>query len=782
MGLWKLLSTASRSVSRRSAPPLEEVPVAGGTARVRWSKRRIPTIDAGSPAGAMHALGRLHAEERLWQLDLLRKVGHGELGRLFGARPVDWRHTSIHHAGLTIPDLDYFLRCFGLPRAAQATLDRLSEETRDLLRSYVRGVNDGIAARRRSLEHALLGVEPEPWTLLDSMMVVKVFAYNLNVSWKAKLAFRALLRRLGPGELLARLLPREWAAEWPRIVRLAPVDTSPAGERESEALLALDQATRRFTGGLGAHIGSNSWVLGRSRTRTGRPILCGDPHLDATAPAPFFLARLRGGDLDVAGATIPGVPVPAIGRNRRIAWSCTNCMADDLDLYVVKTATPLAPSNDGGRPRAALESLATTIEVRGEEPRQRVIRICQGATLISPALGNDLSYGPGEALALRWNALEYPGRELDAWLGLARARDFGEFRAALAQVGSPAQNFSYADVDGHIGYALSGAFPIRRGGPSVLARDLADPDGDWIGAVPADELPWVLDPPEDVIAHANNEVVSGYPHYLSCLWDPPHRIRRIVQRLEPLRGATLQEAAAIHTDVKSLHGLELIDHLIRPRAEALLGLRPDGEQALTALLEWDGECRPDSRGAAVFHVFYDELLRVLAEGKLGPAFVPFREVWVEQLKLASDLLEPGNPWLLGRSASEVLARALAATVERLDRLQWERGHGCWSWGELHQGVFRHPLGALPGLGFLFQVGPFAAPGSSYTVWNGHYSHADPFRMALAPGLRWVCDLSREDAGAAEAVLTTGQSGDPLSPDYRSLFPLWLRGERVSMSE
>ena len=778
MGLWKLLQTASRSVRARGKSPLEVIPVAGGTARVCWSRRRVPTIEAGSAAGAVHALGRIHAEERLWQLDLLRKVGHGELSRLFGDRPVDWRQSTIHHAGLTIPDLDYFLRCFGLPRAAQATLDRTSDATRELLRSYARGVNDGIAERRRSLEHALLGVEPEPWTLLDSVAVTKVFAFNLCFAWKAKLAFRALQRQLGPSDLLLRLLPREWRAEWPRIVKMA--GQAPAPGQGSQELLELDQAVRAFTGGLGAHLGSNSWVVGGGRTRSGKPVLCGDPHLEATAPPPFFLARLRGGDLDVSGATVPGVPVPAIGRNRRLAWSCTNAMADDCDLYVVRTGQPLPETP--GAPTAALESLLTTIEVRGEEARQRVIRVCRGATLISPALGNDLSYGPGEALAMRWNAVELPGQELDGWLGVARARDFDQFRAAIALIGSPAQNFSYADVDGHIGYVLSGAFPIRRGGPSVLARDLGDPEGDWVGAVPKAELPAVLDPPEGVVAHANNEVVAGWRHYLSCLWEPPHRIRRIVERLEPLRDATLDDVAAVHTDVRSLMGLELIEHLLRPRAEALAALRPDGASALQALLEWDGECRPDSRGAAVFHVFYDELLRVLAQHKLGPAFVPFREVWVEQLKLAEDLLEPGNPWLLGRSASEVLARALAATTDRLDRLHWEQGHGRWTWGELHQGTFRHPLGALPGVGFLFQVGPFAAWGSSYTVWNGHYSHADPFRLTLTPALRWVCDLSREDSGAAEAVLTTGQSGDPLSPDYRSLFPLWLRGERVRLDE
>ena len=770
MGLWKLLQTATRSVRSRSRAPLEEIPVAGGTARVRWSARRIPTLEAPSEAAACQAMGRLHAEERLWQMDLLRKVGHGELARLFGARPVDWRHSSIHHAGLTIPDLDYFLRCFGLPRAAQATLDRLPDETCALLRAYARGVNDGIAARRRSLEHALLDVEPEPWTLLDSVAVTKVFAFNLCFAWKAKLAFRSLLRQLGPGELLARLLPREWHADWPRIVRLAGRVGLGA---DGEALLALDQAARSFTGGLGAHLGSNSWVVGGSRTRSGKPVLCGDPHLEATAPAPFFLAHVRGGALDVSGATIPGIPVPAIGRNRRIAWSCTNAMADDLDLYVVPTGQPLGED-------VPLESLATTIEVRGEEARQAVIRVCRGASLISPALGNDLSFGRGEALALRWNALELPGREMEGWLGIARARDFPAFRAAAGLVGAPAQNFSYADVDGHIGYVLGGAFPIRRGGPSVLARELSDPDGEWVGAVPREELPWVLDPPEGVVAHANNEVVAGFPHYLSCLWEPPHRIRRIVERLEPLRAASLDQVAAVQTDLRSLMGLELVAHLLRPRAEALIALRPDGERALRALLEWDGECRPDSRGAAVFHVFYDELLRLLAQQKLGPAFVPFREVWVEQLKLVEDLLEPGNPWLLGRSASDLLARALAATVDRLDRMHWEQGQGRWSWGELHQGTFRHILGALPGVGFLFNVGPFAAPGSGYTVWNGHYSHADPFRLTLTPALRWVCDLSREDAGAAEAVLTTGQSGDPLSPHYRSLFPLWLRGERVRM--
>jgi len=776
VSLWRTLRTLGRSARRGRWRP-DGVAVPGGRARIAWSSRGIPTITAPTQAGAYHALGRIHAHERLWQLDLLRRVGKGELARFLGDQPVPWERTTIHCAGLRLPDLDFFLRAFGIERAAQGTLDRTRPRSRELLETYLRGLNEGLLETRRSLEHALLGVDPEPFSPLDAAVVAKVFAYNLCLAWKAKLAFRALHRALGPGPVLDGLLPRAYGEGWPRIAALAAEVGAPSDAEQG--LLAMDEAARGFTGGLGAHLGSNSWVVGGSRTASGKPILCGDPHLEATAPAPFYLARVRGGDLDVAGATIPGLPAVVIGRNARVAWSVTNTMADDCDLYAVPFGEPI-PDRPGAPP-AALESLGATIEVKGERPRARTIRICQGAALISDAFTAELAFGVGEALAMRWTATEAPGRELDAFLGVNEAGGFEDFRAAVGDMGAPAQNFSYADVDGHIGYVLGGAFPIRRGGPSLVARPLTDPAGDWTGLVPREELPWVLDPLEDVIAHANNEVVAaGYPHYLSCLWDPPHRIRRIVARLAQLEAATPVDAAAIQTDVRSLHGLEFVERFLRPRAEALRELRPDVARVLDDLLAWDGECAPRSVGAAAFHMVYDALVAEVAERPLGPAFVPFREVWAEQLRLLEEFLAGDHPWLEGTSTNEVLARALAAAAEHLERRRVEAGGGGVTWGALHRGTFRHALGAAPVFGRLLSIGPFGAPGSSYTVWSGHYSHAAPFELTTAPALRFVADLSVPEAGGARAVLPTGQSGDPLSPHYRDQLALWLRGETIPL--
>ena len=780
MGILEALGVAARSARsprRKRQAPLESIQVKGGTARVRWTTWLVPTIEAPTEVGAWQALGRLHAEERLWQLDLLRKAGRGELSRLFGDQTLDWRQSTIHHAGLRLPDLDYFLRCFGIAAAAEQTLAATEAPTRELLWSYTRGINDGLVAKRRSMEHALLGVDPEPWTPLDTAVVTKVFAFNLNVAWKFKLAFASIARVLGPGEALETLLPDGYRPDWPRIARWV----AEAGQTEAAALLEIDEQARAFTGGLGAHLGSNSWVLGASRTASGKPVLCGDPHLEATAPAQFFLARVRGGELDASGATIPGVPGVVIGRNRRIAWSMTNLRADDTDLLRVPLDEPLAEAAPDALHQDGLEVTTTVLEIKGEAPRQRELKTCRGARLISPALKAPLAYGLDEALALRWTALTKPGRELDCFLGVNHAQDFHTFRQTVRDyLVAPAQNFSYADVDGHIGYAAGGEFPIRRGGPCLLPRRIDDPAADWTGWVPAHEHPSVLDPPEDVVAHANNEVTcDDYPHYLSTLWEPPHRIRRIVERVRELpAAATVEQVAAIQTDVRSLQALDLIESAIRPHYEELLELRPDGERALRAILLWDGECQVDSPGAVAFHVFYHELVRRLAERPLGQAFVCLREVWIEQLRLIEEVVaDDEHPWLYGRRRVEVLADALAATVDELDRWPWDRWGG-WAWGSFHKVRFRHPLAEVPLLGHLFRVGPVPLPGSSYTVWNAHYSHAHPYRALVIPSLRFVADLSRADAGAASAILGTGQSGDPLSPHYRDMTRLWLRGERV----
>jgi penicillin G amidase len=803
LGLLRTLGTVARSVGRLRPP--DSVAVAGGRARITWSAQHVPTIDAPDEAGAWQALGHLHALDRLWQLDLLRSVGRGEVSRLLGDQPLDWRRSTIHHAGLRTPDLDFFLRTFGILRAARGSLDATSDRGRGLLQAYVRGVNDGLVATRRSLEHSLLEVDPRTWTALDTAVVGKVFAYNLNQAWQAKLAFRALSRQLGP-EAAAALLPRSFPGS-PRIARVLESSGARLSDTE-QGLLAADEAARLFTGGLGAHLGSNAWVMGGSRTSTGKPVLCGDPHLEASAPAPFYLARLRGGDLDVAGATVPGAPGVVIGRTRRVAWSCTSAVPDDCDLYSLRLDTPLAPWGTGplqapapaaGSPagpgqgphgelgaadpqaRLPLECLSTTIEVRGGPSQQRVIRICEGAAVLSLTLGAELAWDRGEALAMRWGAVESPGRELDAVLALNHAADFQGFREALRGFHAPAQNFAYADTEGHVGNVLAGRFPIRRGGPALLPRALSDPEGDWVGWVPFDQLPCVLDPPEDLVAHANNEPVEGdYPHYLSALYSPPHRIRRIVERLGALSEATPQEVAAVQTDVRSLQGLEFVARFLEPRAEALVELRPDGERVLRVILDWDGECRPDSPGAAAFHVFHDEFLREVCERPMDAAYVSFREQWVQAETLLEDLLAGSRPSWVEEDLSQQLAVALVRSGERLDRFDWRGGWGAWRWGELHRGVLSHPLGGHPVLGSLFNVGPFEAPGSSYTVCVGHYAHTAPFWLRAIPSLRIVADLSLEDAAALRAILPGGQSGDPLTRHYQDMLPRWLAGETVAV--
>ncbi len=696
--------------------------------RDRWG---VPHVYARNEHDLFFAQGYVHAQDRLWQMEVNRRTASGRLSELFGDRTLA---------------ADRFLRTLGLRHAAELEWGLLSEEARAALRAYAAGVNAFLQQHRHRLplEFLLLKVTPEPWDGLDSLSFGKLMAYELGGNWQTELLRAELLRRLGP-EAVAKLLPGELPD--------SPVIVPEAGTRQGRAP----------SGGAGAVVGSNNWVLSGRLTDTGKPYLANDPHLRVGFPSIWYTMHLEGGRYRVVGFTFPGVPGVVVGHNGSIAWGVTNANPDVQDLYVERLH-PQDPSRYQFRGRwLPVRVRVEEIRVRGRPPERWVVRSTHHGPLLSGAV-----QGLREVVALRWTAL-LPTTVAEGLLQLNRAHSWQEFRAALRAFQVPAQNFVYADRHGNIGYQLSGRIPVRQKGDGTQPVPGWTGEYEWVGWVPYEALPSVFNPPRGWIATANNRVVPpGYPYLLGTEWSEGLRARRIVQVLTSRPRHTMEDLKRLQFDHVSLAARRMVPVLARVDVpeEAVRAVQED-------LRRWDGALSVDSRAAAVYGAFLvrlgDHLFRKRVGDHLWERYArrPFAMAAVLHL-----WDRPSDPWWgpggRDRAVADILRQAVRDLETRLGR---DRSR--WRWGALHRVYFAHTLSAVPVLGRWLSVGPVATPGDGWTVNQAAYSLLQPFDQTVAASMRMVVDLADPDRSVG--VHTTGQSGLPGHPHRADLTPLWASG-------
>jgi penicillin amidase len=778
-----LLRLALKLLSRRSRPKYEgavDLAGLGEDVEVRFDEYAVPRIRAASEDDAWRALGYLHARERLFQMDFTRRAIAGRLAEILGDEPLGWEDLSVVFRDKRVPDLDRFMRVLGLRRAAEHAQSALSDKGMNTLHRYAEGVNAFIGAGRLPLEFTLLRYRPDPWTPLDALSLVKGMAYQLCYSWRSLLAQWQLSHVLADLPQLAReLLPPEWPPSDPRILRYS-------GPTEADALLAADLTLRLFNGWVGPHGGSNNWVVGPALTKSGKPILCNDPHLLLTSPGIWYAAAIEAPELAVMGVTVPGAPGVTIGRNRHIAWGMTNVMAHDADLFVERVSPEDPHKVLVGDRWEPVTVLREKIEVKGKAPVDLEVRVTRHGPILSDAVGG----GNGHVLAFKWTGHE-PSNEIEAILDVNHARAFDAFSAALAKFGAPAQNVVYADVEGNFGYVQAGRIPIRRNGrgttpvPGWLAP--GPDDLEWIGFIPYDSQPKALNPERGFIATANNKTVTDdYPFYISSYWEPPYRIRRIHALLKEAPRHTPETMKWIQNDVHSLEAEDFVRDVIAPWVERLdeLDLRGSGadriHEAAREIASWDFSCTIDSRPAALYHALFAQLLREVFEPRLGEdLWLLLFENWNEAITATERIIrDPNSGWMEGKRLDDLLLRALTRALADLgDRLGSDPAG--WTWGRLHTLTMPHPLGAHPLLGPALNLGPFPSRGTSFTVNNGQFFYAYGFKHVAGPGLRQIVDLA--DPEGSLFILNAGQSGNIASPHHADLTDLWREGEYIPMT-
>ena len=759
-----LAAAAGYAWLRQSLPQLEgTVTLSGLKAPVEIVRDRygVPHIYAGSSGDAYYALGFVHAQDRLWQMEMNRRIGAGRLSEALGPATLD---------------ADKFLRTLGVRRAAEATLKALNADTRGELDAYAAGVNAFLAQRSGPLppEFLLTGIRPEPWQSADSVAWAKMMAWDLGANWRTELLRLRLSRKLSAAQIGEFLPPY-------------PGDAPPAIANYAALYRQLDASKLAALAlpGLTEDGASNNWVLAGSRTASGKPLLANDPHLGLGAPAIWYFAHLSAPGLEVIGATLPGVPGVVLGHNRHIAWGFTNTGPDVQDLYIERVDGAGQVLSPQGWQKLAAR--AEVIKVKGQPDVTLTVRASRHGPLISDVFKPAADALPQNfALAFAWTALREDDLSAQAFGKFASARNWDEFLAAARDFHSPQQNIVYADTEGNIGFVAPGRVPVRK--PENDLKGLAPAPGwdakyDWDGFIPFDELPRSYNPAAGSIVTANQKIVpEGYPHYLTSEWTSPYRANRIAQLLDATPRHTLQSFERIQADTVSLQVRQILPLLLRTRTDDA-----GAQQALQQLGRWDANMSVQSAEPLIVSAWLRELGRLIYADELGDMF---DGEWAHRARFMYHVLaDTGGQgrWCdnvntpARETCADLLPKALELALADLRR-RYGEDRSQWHWGDAHYALSEHrPFGRQPLLAKLFDI-RVPSPGDTYTIDVGRNTLANeaaPFASRHAASLRAIYDLS--DMDKSVYIHSTGQSGNLLSPLYQNFAERWARVEYLPMS-
>jgi len=737
--------------------------VQGLTAPVTIVRDRndIPHITGKTQADVLFALGYVHAQDRLWQMEIARRAASGRLSEILGRS--------------SLP-VDIFFRNLDFADHVAASYPKLPAKSRALIEAYTRGVNAVLNDPKLKLpaEFQLLMVRPEVWQPTDSLLVIKMMSVGLSTNMGSEISRALLSQQLSPGQLADFYPP--YPGDAPIVLPQTVGKLYQPGPLRQLAAALPQMPT------LGA---SNNWVIDGRHTKSGKPLLANDPHLDLTAPSIWYLAELSWPGGGVTGSTIAGFPVIVLGHNKRIAWGFTNTGADVQDLFIEKVNPENANEYLTPDGYAPFEVRDVHIKVRfGRDVDLKMRRTRHGPVLSDHSSRTKAVAPEGDVIALSWTALRDDDLSIGAGLKIMEAENFADFNAALASYQVPMQNMVYGDVDGNIGFVAPALVPIRS--PENDLHGLIPAPGwlakyDWQGFIPFDQLPRQYNPPAGVIVTANQKIIpDDYPYFITAQWQPPLRSGRIRALLKQTRKHDMASFEAIQADVVSDFARGILPDMLKAKP-----VRADGLWALDLLRRWDGSMRADRQEPLLFVAWYRALTRLVYADELGPFF---HKNWGFKPIFMKSVLKPGAKqgiWCdnvttdVRETCEEIATQALD---EAMAGLQARFGHDRtqWMWGKAHEALHRHTtLGDTPILKNLFNL-MVQSEGGFYTInRGGHWISAPhPYRNIHGSGYRAIYDLS--DLDRSVFIQATGQSGNAFSSYYDSFLQNWAHVTYVPM--
>jgi penicillin G amidase len=742
----------------RVLPPQDDVltiPGVDDPVGVSFDSNDIPFIRASSPTDAATALGYIHARDRMFQMELMRRAASGTLAAMFGPA--------------ALPN-DEEMRLLGVRESAEADVADLSPEARALLQAYANGVNAWIARRGRlaAPEFVFLG-KPEPWTIADSLLWGKTMGLWLSGNWEVELERLALSAHL-PRAKIDTLWPVTGPAPPP--VDAAEAEPPPPADAATAARAALAWLRQFPTAFARPMLASNAWAVSGGHTASGQPLLAGDPHLEFNFPGLWYLARVDTPEGTLAGATVPGIPFVVIGRNDHVAWTFTSTGADTQDIFI-ETATADGrhyETPDGPEPFTTRREI---IQVRGHADVVFTVRGTRHGPVIldGPA--------PHTVLTVEMANLAPHDTDADGLLRLNQSRWVSDAGLAAAAITSPVQNLLTADTAGNIAFYTTGRVPRRRTGDGSWPASGADGRHDWIGWASGPALPHSVNPASGQLLNANEPTVGpNFPVDLGRDTFGDWRAARIRELLSESERETPESFALMQVDIISDYAQRLM-----PVLNALPVPANDPAAPAAALLQgWDARMAMDSPQPLIFNAWMHAFTRaVLRANGVDPDQAP-----VLDDRFALSLLLPAD----GAAAQAALwchgdcrPLLLAALDRSMARLRHYNGsdYAHWRWADAHSARFAHPLiSRLPLLGWLGRI-TIPVPGDATTIdvtAPGFLPGRAAFTALHGPELRGVYDLS--DLDRSLFVIAPGQSGDLLDPHAADFLQRWRAGQSVQL--
>ena len=716
----------------------------------------IPHIYAENTEDLYRATGYIMAQDRLWQMDLIRRVTSGRLSEIFG------------------PDMLMADRLFRSLRIPEKSTKLLANEPPELVASldaFTDGVNQYMESLGTNLpiEFKLLGYQPDKWESQHSLNLVGYMSWDLSMAWATEIMYDKISQHVSPeqfNELFPDLLNQKTSV-YPNFSY---------GELSStieEALIKPNKQIQEM--GLYAFQGSNNWAIAGNKNPSGKPIICNDMHLGLNAPGIWYqIHQVVPGVINVTGLALPGQPMVVAGHNDSIAWGMTNVMLDDIDFYR-ETINPENPNQykfngEWKDLKVKKERIATkegdTIDIE--------IKFTHRGPIISKnkGLGND-------AVSMRWIGNEH-GDEVRGVYLLNYAKNYTDFRNAVKNFVAISQNFVYGDVQGNIAMQNTAGVALREGNRMLVAPGDTDLY-DWKGFVPFDSLPYSFNPPEGYVSSANNKTVDDdYPYYISSWFALPYRINRIREMLTSKEILTVDDMKAMHGDQKSnqveLYLPKIIESLENTE------LSPLAQKAFAKLKNWDGNETKESVATSIYEMTYVELCKSIFLDELGDDL--YAE-YISQKLMADfvlfDMFTTGNEvsWCDNTNTEKVemfsdnITEAFENAVEAL-KIRMGESPDNWKWGEMHTLTLKHPLGKVNMLNKVFNLnrGPFPVGGSYHTVSPYSYPFKDLFNANHGASHRHIFTAANWDN--SQTVIPTGQSGIPASQHYCDQTELYLQ--------
>jgi penicillin G amidase len=744
-------------INRRSIPIYNgELRISGlnNDVTVYRDERGMPHIYAKDDHDLYFSVGFVMAQDRLWQMDLIRRATRGTLSEVMGKKLVE---------------TDKFLRSLQMTSKSKEILKNEDKTTVSYMQSFADGVNEFIASAGKKLppEFRILSYKPDPWQLEDICNIVGYMGWDLaSANLSDDIFYRRLIKKMG-SDVAVQLIPDYNAVSSHVFPDFALNDTL---LRKAQAFISAMDTLKSL--GIVSFSGSNNWAMAGKKTETGKPVLSNDMHLSFGSPGIWMqMHQVIPGQLNVTGVAIPGEPFIVAGHNENIAWGETNLMVDDIDLFAEKI-NPENPDQyfyNGEWKDMVLKK--EIIKIKGGEKDSILLRFTHRGPIIS-----GLRKIENESLSMRWSGYDYSD-EIRSVCLLNRASGWDEFRSAISTFRSASQNFAYADVEGNIGLNTGGGIPIRNGN-GALIRNGETSENDWKGYVPFDQLPSSYNPEIGYVSSANNRTVNEkYPYYISSNFALPYRINRIRQMLDEKEKFSIEDLKRMILDQHSDYAA-LLTPLILKLDERKGDLTQSEASALNTLSGWDYDMNANLTAPAIFEFFRISFINNLLSDELQELYTQMpgitKEYYIYRiLKTGPDYLVDNVSTPAVETLDDIVLKSFRDCISVLSE-KYGNDQKLWRWGSIHKITIEHPLGSVKLLDriFRFNSAEYEVGGSNHTV--SPYSYGAGFKVNHGASERHIFNTANWDE--SYTIIPTGESGVPASEFYLSQMKSYLSGK------